>query len=474
MPRKKPVKKWWQRRVSATVFWSVLAIILFLSIFLIGNLYSILLLSRQAEADLTAIATASTTPLNTEISINPDSATVAVLTPSEQAPERLSSFGDSFSGLSYIDRTTTDLFWDENITAFTFPPVYEAVKQNDCSEPFCGLSFESAEPASVCLKNNCLHKTDDNRLLYNERELKLPPALAGQEISSLTIYALDDYWLIGLVTGPTEAERGWVYRFDGLAYSPLITDTTDSQILPRYQRGGGKIAFGGTADDFLVLYAGYDGRAFRFRGSAVEDVSKFFGLRVTGGGFRPQILKAGTGKDAVFYICSLTETKPKLIKIWSQDDLRSGGALDFSPLLFKDDWQPQQIICAFSDAAKNELAIASKTNESSELYRVTDNGFDNSRARQATSINLNRQDKETIKAAVLADFGLETATGSAGTTAYLANSAGQFEIVQPYLWHNFEQAGAELYWRLVLAPADDNSHSPWFDHVNRLDYLFKD
>lgn len=387
---------------------------------------------------------------------------------------RLNSFGDNFSGLAYINQEETDMFWDETITAFTLPPVYDVRQQNECAEPDCGLSRATIDPVSVCLAAGCLQKTADLRLLFNNRELRLPPPVSGETLSSITLFALGNRWLIGLVSGPSTEERGWVYVFDGLAFSPLITDDSAYQIKPRFQRGGGRIAFGGSEDDFIILYAGYDGKAFRVRASAIEDISKFFGLRVTDGGFMPQILKIGAGQDSIFYVCSVTANKPKLIKIWSKDALNSAGALDFSSLLFRNNWRPDSILCAISDGAKRQLAVASAYNNAYSLWSVRDQGFDHSQSRQVTSINLNRQAKEQVKAAVVADFGLETLSGcpGSGATVYLANQAATFAEVNPYLWHGFGEVGTEIYWRVVFYPEGDNYDSPWLDHINRLDYLF--
>jgi len=388
----------------------------------------------------------------------------------------LASFGDSFSGLAYLDEAQSDMFWDENVTAFTFPPVYQLEKQSECSVTDCNLSRENTDPQSICLAAGCLRKTVDLKLFFNNRELKLPPPLDEEILSSITLFSVGDAWLIGLVSGPATDERVWVYRFDGLAFSPLIGQNTELQIKPRFQRGGGRIAFGGTADDFLVIYAGYDGRAFRFRGENREDISKFFGLRVTDGGFWPQILKVGNGRDSIFYICSLSAGKPKILKIWSKDDLNSGGVFDFSPLLFRGDWRPDNILCGVSDADSKRLVVAAASDKAYSLWSFNDLGFDNSRIRRLTSFNLNSKTAKTVKAAVLADIGAIAYDSQAapGLIFSLANSRDNFEEVFPFLWHGFQSEGKELFWRLEFKPSDNQYYSPWFEHLNRLDYLLSD
>ena len=292
----------------------------------------------------------------------------------------MNSFGDTFSSLAYINQEETDMYWDSNVTAFTFPPLFKISEEKNCSTPDCGLSRAAVDPQSICLPAGCLRRDGDRRLFFKDKELQLPPALSDKTFSDITIFSPDNKtWLIGLVSGPDEAEQGWVYRFDGLSFSPLLTDQTEYQIKPRFQRGGGKIAFGGDKDDILVLYAGYDGAAFRIRGKNIEDVGNFFGLRVTDGGFQPQIFSIGSGNDKNFYVCSLTENKPKVIKIWNKDALNSGGVIDLSPLLFKNDWRPESILCAVSDIKNHKLTVASKTAGVYQLRVLEDKGFDNGR-----------------------------------------------------------------------------------------------
>lgn len=496
---------WWNRRLPLKFFWPlfvVLAIFFALSVFNVFSIYQVRREMLQDISDIKEIISVTSAGASADykvtrnLELSADVALEAEITEMETenldlagmvdhnafvppATEELlsgtmASFGDSFSGLAYIDSFQTNMFWDEMMTAFTFPPLYEVSKQSDCSEPDCGLSRANIDPQSVCLRAGCLRKTEDLRLFFNNRELKLPPALNGQTLNSVTLFGLENSWLIGLVTGPTTSERGWVYLFDGLAFSPLITNETEFQIKPRFERGGGHIAFGGDDDDFLALYSGYDGSAFRFRGNSREDVSRFFGLRITDGGFRAQILKMGAGQSSVFYICSVTENKPKVIKIWAKDDLNSGGALDFSSSFFRGDLIPDSILCGISNVAKRELSISSHKSGSYSLWRAQDRGFDNSIARQVTSVNLNRKSEEKIKAAVLADVGAEFIGNYTGgdISFYLANRKDEFKGAPAFLWHGFESSGNELYWRIIANPSPNPYYSPWFSHVNRLDYLF--
>jgi len=517
--KKKKKLNFWHQPVVPQIFWPVLGVLFLFFIISIINFFSLWQLrsdlkiilgekqnevtdlnnnqnnnleatvaEKEIEADVQLkLATANVihiNPLNNDLinpEINVDSVETEVKNSLDIVTEitednnllqqnivgQVASFGDSFSGLAYIDRANTNLFWDENVTAFTLPPLYTLTKQSDCTSRDCGLSRAEVDPVSLCLPIGCLRKDENNNLWFKDQALLLPPEFRGEVIREVTLFTLSDKWLIGIVSGAPTQERGWVYSFDGLAFSPLITDNTDYQIYPRYQRGGGKIFFGGDDRDFLVLYAGYDGISYRFRGSEIEDVSRFFGLRVTAGGFSAQIFKTGEGGTANYYICGLSEYRPLLLKIWSQDEMSSGGALDYSSLAFKNPFQTEQILCARS--GNHSLAIAAQRGGSQELWNFTDLGFDHSQMRQVRSVNLQRKNAN-IKAAIIADTGL-SANGS-DYNFYLSNSANDFQIVEPYLWHYFSTEDDEIYWQLQVQPGTDNYRSPWFFHIHRLDYLF--
>jgi len=386
---------------------------------------------------------------------------------------RLSSISDIFSGLTNIDKSATDMFWDYNMTAFVFPPVYELNKQSNCSTPDCGLSRAMTDVQSSCLDGGCLSKLSDDKLSFGGKDLQLPPVFKDKKIKNINIFSLDNQWLIGIVTGSNIDEQGWVYCFDGLSFSPLISNETEYQMKPRYQRGNGEIFFGGDAQDFLVLYAGYDAVAYRFRERKIEDVSKYFGLRVSDGGFKAQILKIGEGQSSIYYVCSLDKYKAKIVKIWSKDALNSGGAFDFSTIFSAASFKPQSILCGVSDAQEKKLLISAKIGNSYELWNFQDKGFDNSGSRQITSVNLKSNSQKLVKAAVISSLGIESKSGCPGSSVgvYLANEKENFNNVNPYLWHGFSKLAPELYWRFVFQPEEDSFYSPWFSDVGRLSYL---
>lgn len=520
--------RWWQKALPAWLFWPLSAVFLLSFILSLVNIWSWWCLRKEIKSDL-ALLTYSYSQLeplvkennsndgnylpsnsdvrkqvdnilknnsknnNTSVNESPDTgnntntatannnvsnnniSTNKQNTLNEEAINGMvASFGDGFSSLAYIDKANTNLYWDENVAAFSFPPLYSIKDEGACSSLGCSLSDADADPKELCLNNVCLRKEGDNKLYFKGKELSFPPPLRQKEIENITIFTDNKDWLIGLVSGPKDSEEGWVYRFDGLSFIPLITDTTDYKIQAKYKRGGGRIAFGGSPDDFIIFYSGYDGRAYRVRQGKIEDISSFFGLRVTNGGFKAQILKIGEGENSNFYICSLKQGMPKLLKIWSADNNTSGGILDLSPLIFGKDIVADKIICGISSVKDKTISISTVFSSLSHLYSFKDEGFDISRDRVAQSIDLNKHKQSDVQAAVLAALGLNIKDGIKSEQAefYLANKIGDFQKTEPYLWTDFSASGNSLYWRLALHHGDNPYYSPWFSNVNRLDYLY--
>lgn len=449
---------------------------LFAFLLLAVTLYNFLsLMSFRAEVrrlQLESLPKAGEAPAASASSstMSVDGTAMSLVSPIEEAagteqplPQvQMSSFGDNFSGLAYIDGAKTDMYWDENVTAFSFPPLFELEKKNDCSQPGCGLAPASDATETVCLSSGCLNWTD-NKLYYKGKTLKYPPDLPTENILDVSIKGMGNFFLIGIVTGPEEEERGWVYRFDGLSYVPVITSGSDYRIEPRFQRGGGKISFGGTAEDYLILYSGYDGRVYRVREGKIDDLSRFFGLRVTAGGFEAQVFS----RKGVFYVCSLTESKAKVIKVWQDKEGKAAGALDLSLPMAAQGWRPDSIRCAVNPAGG--LVIAANTGGAWGLWNFRDKGFDNAQDRTVQSGNLIRQKEIRLEAAVVADLGLEA---QFGYELFLGNDPSTMSLSAPYVWQTFPAEGSGLYWQLKFKGDKDTSYSPWLDHINRLDYLF--
>lgn len=414
------------------------------------------------------------------------------------APLPRISFGDGFSGTGYIDESQTDLSLDYNVTALTFPPLYSLAATT--------TDLESAVASSTasCLGqgSNAICLGVRNNVLYiNDKPTPWPDALSGQTVSSATIQILrsplEAKWIIGLVTGKQSDERGWVYFYNGRDFIPLITASTTARIAPQYGRRGGQIAFGGTPDDFLIFYSGYDGQAWYDHNGTLTDVSRFFGLRVTNGGFPAQILRTTNARGSLFYVCAQSGPDAHLIKVWSLRPGQLAGSRDFSGLfpshnitasgcrLLADNMTPAANP-KVSDATPVDIYLGTKEATSSQNWIFTDRGFDNSQDRQVTSkdiwnipqsavvsIRLSQYEANTDGLVINASSTTETIASSSDPLVkfYFANRPDDWQEILPYNWYNFTKPTHSLYWRAVFkSEPDDPGYSPWFKSVNELLY----
>ena len=401
------------------------------------------------------------------------------------ASEAMNSFGDIFSSLVYIDQTKTDMNWDTNTTAFTFPPLYSFTK----IETGSGVAAGSTSP----LSSSSNLKVVNNTLYYNGQIIKLPAEVRAENILNINVDLIGSRLLVGIVTGKTYDERGWVYFFDGAkkSFTPLITAASAEKIEPKFERPGGTIAFGGTEDNFLIVYGGYDGHAFYYYKGVLSDVSKFFDLRVSAGGFVPEIVSRDNSRGTIFYICSRTEGKPKLIKFWPKQAGELMGSLDFTPLIFTDSLGATSASCDLNEKGilinvkKAVMTADNLNNVSSEAWQFIDNGFDNSHNREVTSIDIGQNRGRKIDSAAILDLDIESdgtiQNGAPNSQAelYFSNQAGEgpnndgsnWQKITPFEWVGFKAPTTSLFWRATFkAEPGDSDYSPWFDQINRLDY----
>jgi type II secretory pathway pseudopilin PulG len=387
------------------------------------------------------------------------------------------SFGDSFSSLAYIASDKTDMFFDERVTSFSFPPVYEFNPVMGCENADCGIA---ASDLVLTDKDNSFKpdkipaELKDNHIIFSRQD----------DFSS---FSINSY-----IISEGKEERGYVYLYDGRKFTPLITKDTSASIITKYGRGGGTIISGGDDNDFLILYLGYEGKAFHYKNGKLEDISDLFGLRVSDGGFSPYIIKQGKGASSVWYIVSLDSSKPRLIKLWQNNTEKIVGAHDFS-YIFNN---IEGVITAVKlNSAKYELefivkhvagtgpnapatilipgAMSQEEVETPislapfELKKFIDKGFNNSSDRSAFSINLNTAQGNITKAKI-------TSIGISGDYKILmANSDQGFFPVKQNEEIEFSTTGRDLFWRLDFAKGTSNEYSPWFNHINYLDYYLK-
>lgn len=285
---------------------------------------------------------------------------------------------EPFFGTYLIDSSQTTMHLDDVVTALTFEPVYDLSRQQDCAEPLCGLR-DQGNPS--CLPQGCLSETN-GELYYQDKKIALPDEFRYKTITNFTFSPLDTKWVVGIVISEGRQEVGYAYLFDGSKLQPLITDNTIPQIKTQHGYGGGKISAGGSDQQFIILYSGYEGIGFLYNNGSWQNLSAFFGLRVTKGGFKSKIIKGGSGNLASWYVCSEDLAKPKLIKLWQNDTNNIQGSIDLSTSL----GQGAAICAPQGDRA---IKIARSVSGQNSLYIFKDQGFKNSNNYRYQSANLN-------------------------------------------------------------------------------------
>ncbi|MFZ2310501.1 MAG: hypothetical protein WAW11_03070 [Patescibacteria group bacterium] len=355
------------------------------------------------------------------------------------------SFGDNFSSKSYLNTTKTNMFFDDQITSLIFPPVYEFEKTKDCDEAICGLS---------------------GLIFVNQRNVKkpdiIPAELAGRQIVDSRLDKLSSRQVASFIVSEDGQERIFAYFLVGGEFLPILSSDSNIKLQTQYGRGGGQVTVGGSDDDFLIVYSGYEGFAVHYNQGELSDLSYFFGLRVANGGFAPYVIKQGSGSNSLWYILSLNNTKPKLIKLWQNGTSDIVGAYDFSYILNNIDGTLSSFI---SDAGRGEIKFIFKSPSGpSFLKTFIDNGFDNSIDREAVSVNVNSTNRKILKAKI-------KSMGLAGqANIFLADDDTNLVRAKTGSEVRFSGGSSTLFWQINFPKSSNREYSPWLNHINYLDY----
>lgn len=413
---------------------------------------------------------------------------------SAQAPfERLvpSSFTDLFSGVGWLDQGATTLYRDNTTTAFTFPPVFgwqkiDSPSLSDGSYNF--LEKRSDGTNLICIKNRCLAQNglelryspnsspvsvESFRSDPSYRRVDLPAELEGKSLVNISIGALDSVWLLGAVTKDISYE-GFVFFFDGNKFTRVQVP-----ILSSYE---GTLGFGGSDDDWLIVYGAYDGLAYRIRPAGetlfgavgpvypvrITDLSGFFGIRLMDGGFEPAVLRVGSADTLRWYVFSLTAGKPKLIKLFHNQAEEISGVVSFSDKIFGGDVRK----ASFGFQGTNPQKLLAKVDKGAgeELWEFSDLGFDKARTLDVFSSNINNYPAE-VRTAKITE--LDFSPNGARVNFFVTNDGRKWYNASPgseIVFPNKE--GRELRWRATFIPDSNPDTSPFLDRL-RLDYQVK-
>lgn len=389
-----------------------------------------------------------------------------------------SFFSDTFSSLAWIDKQATDLFFDDTVTAFYFPPKYSYQKKSDCtSDDDCPVDYN---PDS-CSGASCL-EVKSGQLFFSDHKIPWPSEdFSGA--SEVTVSSLGNTWLIGAVIGENQDKKIVVYSFDGRTFLPLIG--VDNILRPRYPNYQGHLSFGGTDRDFLILYLGYDGLAYHFREGRMEDVSQFFGLRIADKGFEPRILRVKDGEEVFWYITSETDWKPKLFKLWQNGTDSIEGITSFPGLVNRDD-VPRRLALSYKDKNQDGREFDVFLDHGNDRGRThnsfVDSGFDNSSDRKVSSNNLITANNQVIGFAKPAEISINLGFGDRkfsgswqgyATFQFSNNGLDWFGANQDEEIIFSDAKGQALYWRALLKKGENHEYSPFFDNFNSLSYYFR-
>lgn len=288
-------------------------------------------------------------------------------------------FGDHFVNDLSIDTSRTNFKLDLLTTAYTFNPQYEWTGDSQCQDKYCGgkaidYHFASSnDEVEYCLNRNCL-RVSDNELYYNDRKLVLPQSINANAIRNITIYPLSRTWLVGFVYEDDNVEKGRVYSFNGSRFNDLDADNKNLFVSKNDYKGA-VFGFGGDDSNYIVLYGGYYFQGYQQVGDKRFDISNFIGLRVSNRGFSPIAFKEEVTGDTIWFVCSLDENKPRLIKLWQNGSDSIKGSIAFTDDLLEDRENASSAICKKGNNP-GEINLVIKTNNRYYHKIFKDKGFE--------------------------------------------------------------------------------------------------
>jgi len=387
-----------------------------------------------------------------------------------------SSFSDLFSGVAWLNQEKTSLYQDWAATALIFQP--NVVWEKATFSNMDGFRFRKDDGSDVlCLSAGCLSQRG-NTLTLDNKTIKLPKEIQGKTIENVSIGVLTSRWVVGAVTSENGKYEGWVYSFDpstALGASGGFTKVFGEANTPFQSIYKGTIGFGGTDDDWLAVYSGYQGIAYRIRSQMpFTDVSHFFDIRVMDGGFQPVITRISVFGRTVWYIWSLSDKHPELIKLYEDGSTKEiVGEVDFTKRIFINSGVSKASF-RYAGTQGNAIALQARLEYGSGevgTYVFSDSGFIVPSPAVVESVNISNYPAE-VRTATITEA--DVYKGGAGVNYYLSNNGNDWvaatlgkEVVFPQL------NGRLLFWRAEFISGFDSLWTPPFVDKLRVDYRVK-
>ena len=370
-------------------------------------------------------------------------------------------FYDLFSGNGWIDQGRTNLYHERVVTAFLLPPKFSFSKVTGTGTQFIERKADGSDER--CIRGRCL-VAREKTLVFQGNALELPESVRKRDIVGVSVGALEKTWMVGVTTRSGEDYLGWLFSFDGSTFRNVQREEKE-MFLSRY---AGAIGFGGSDDDWMAVYGAYEGKAVRVRGGAIDDISRFFGIRVMGGGLDPEITRTGSGDGATWFVWN-KGAMPKLLKLFQNGTEKIEGAIDLTNE-FGADLQGVTSLFVAPASDSHTLVVKMIRDGSEEYWRFVDEGFDTAAPKEIVSASLTNRILPVVLASIER---LEYADAGAAMELFLSNDNLAWEetkIGETVTFGN--QGGDKLFWKIRVDAPRDKFSSPYFGQIE-VDYALK-
>jgi hypothetical protein len=371
------------------------------------------------------------------------------------------TFYDLFSGNGWIDQSQTSLYHERIMTAFLFSPKFTFTKTAETKGQFLGQKQDGSDER--CIRGRCL-KVQGNKLSFQGNRLSLPEGVQSSEIVGVSIGALERIWTVGVTTRSGENYLGWLFTFDGNSFKDVQREGKEIFV----SRYAGIIGFGGGDNEWMAIYGAYEGKAVLVKSGVINDISRFFGIRVMAGGINPEITRIGSGNEATWFVWNKGEA-PKLIKLFQNGTSEIKGAVDFTNEFGAN---LQDVTSMYIAVTPDEHALFVKMtrNGEEEYWRFVDEGFDIAESKQITSASLTNRILPVVLASIA---NLEYADADAKIEFALSNDGVDWEKAEIGKTITFvNQKGDKLFWRIRVDAPENQFFSPYFGQIE-VDYAIK-